>query len=141
MRPQDRSVHSGSPFRDEDFDSSEQRAFAERLRQELRSTEDDVDFVASARLRAARARALSAGYVPVYRRWQWMAPVGAMGAALTIALWVPSPAPAPGVAKLPAAVDVARGENVDVLLDDNDPELYEDLEMYRWLEQQGSDNA
>jgi hypothetical protein len=98
----------------------------------LRASER-VDAVTSARLSAARARAIAAaGSSPAYRAWALSA---AIAAALLLAVALPNRAPPPAAA--PPA-DVAAGDAVELLTDDQDPQFYQDLELYQWLDDDGN---
>jgi len=87
-----------------------------------RSTQQ-LDELTSARLRAARRRALDARP----RRLAWLAAGGLATAALTatlIAFLLFAPAVAPPISGF---------EQFDLLSENDDLELYRDLEFYRWL--------
>lgn len=104
------------------------RAFAQRARAALRASEQ-LDYVTAMRLQAVRRRALDRAR---RHRWPWLGPAGLIATALALAVWLPEQ---PGVAPLPSAVttQLAHAELVEILLDENDPEFYEDLDFYRWL--------
>lgn len=110
-----------------------ERALALRLRQRLRDSES-LDFVTTSRLSAARARALDGRDAGRRSTWWWASGGLAAAAVAVIAVLVFAPAlRTPGVVAEPAAAD-----SLDILTDDVDPELYEDLELYRWLAQEGN---
>ena len=108
----------------------------DRLRGLLRDSEN-LDMVTAAKLRAARARALDAARKPA-RPWVWAVPAGAM-AVLVATLWMPAMQTA--TAPVPVAGPTLASEALDVLVDEQSPEFYQDLEMYEWLEQQDGGRA
>lgn len=95
-------------------------------REALEQASDQDDGLTSARLRAARLRALEHARRP--RTWQsgW-APAAAATAAVVIALTYSVQHPDP------PAVD-PDAEVVELLADVPDLELVEELEFYRWLD-------
>jgi hypothetical protein len=105
-----------------------ERELAEHLRKTLRESET-VDPATAAQLSAARARALQSPGKHEGRRWVWV-PAGLTAAAVVAALLVQL---APH--RLSGEGETATAEALEVLTDDVDTELYEDLEMYRWLEE------
>jgi hypothetical protein len=112
-----------------------ERELARRLQATLRTQDDGVDAVMTARLRAARARALDDA--PGHRVSGWLFASGGLAAATALAvllvmhpLRATTSGPASGSAQAPQA------EALEVLTDDVDAELYEDLELYRWLERE-----
>lgn len=110
------------------------RAAALKLRAVLRESER-VDAVTASKLASARARAVDAA-APASSppRWLW-ASGGLTAAAVVAALlvlqfggsqrWRADPAEASAV------------EAIEVLTDDVDADFYEDLDMYRWLADDG----
>lgn len=116
-----------------ELDAAE-RELALALREALRESEQALDFVATSKLRAARARAIAEPPRP-QRRWL-LAGLGSSALAVALLVIVARPWPAP----TPTPADWAHGEALEVLLDEDDPELYEDLDLYRWLAQ-GAGNA
>lgn len=115
----------------DDQDRSE-REFSERARQLFRESVAGLDGETRARLRQARASAVAAA---AHRR-PWLAPgrlvpAGAVAAALlAVALWWALPDPgAPPVA-------TAVLDDLDLLLEGEELELFEDLEFYAWLLEQ-----
>ena len=96
--------------------------FIAAAKAELERSAQQLDEQASARLRAARWRALEARP----RRVAWLAAGGLATAALTATV----------VAFLlftPAAPPVAGFEQFDLLSENDSLELYRELEFYRWL--------
>jgi len=116
----------------EDLDEA-QRTAALKLRSILRESER-VDAVTSARLASARARAVAASGTASPQRWLW-ASGGVTAAAVLAALlllqsgglqrWRADPA------------EVTAADAIEVLTDDLDADFYEDLDMYRWLAEDG----
>jgi hypothetical protein len=101
----------------------------ERARQALDARARDLDEITSARLRAARLRALDARFAS---RWRlnWLAVTGLATAALAVVLvtghlWLRPPA-AP-------SLTVAGLEDLELLSTREHPEFYGDLEFYDWL--------
>lgn len=108
----------------------------ERLAQDLRRTlrdSENLDLVTAAKLRAARARALDAAQ-PQRKPWLWALPAAA-AAVLVAALWLPG---APPPAATPAGGSAGASEVLDVLVDEQGPEFYQDLDLYEWLEQEAT---
>ena len=111
--------------------STDQDAFDESIRQLLRSSENDIDFVSASRLRAARARAVDAARSSERAARWWTVP-GAALSALGLA-WLlvaghihrPLPGASPGA--------VPQVEVIETLADDKTNGVYEDLEFYQWL--------
>ena len=111
----------------EDLDDKD-RALAQKLRAQLRATED-LDYVTQARLSAARARAVAASRRPA--GW-WFATGGLTAAALLAAVLVlrVSPTSAPSMA-----------DSLELMTDELEPEFYQDLDLYQWLADTGADSA
>jgi hypothetical protein len=110
-----------------------QRELAQALRSALRESEQ-LDYVASAKLRAARARALEAGQGRD-RRWL-LASGGLTAAAIFAALLMTTLRPhatRPADSALFETAEAQQADALDVLTDDNDPDFYEELDLYRWL--------
>jgi hypothetical protein len=82
-------------------------------------------------LRSARERAVVESSRPAGRRWVWMGvtAVVAGGAVLTVSLWVNGtpehPMGVPGVENI---------DDVDLLSGSEGVQFYQDLEFYRWLD-------
>ena len=107
----------------------EQRRLATTLRARLRASEE-LDYVSRSRLAAARARALEAA---TPRPATWMLATGGLAAAAILAVLLVLP---PREAStLPAS------DTLDLLTDELEPEFYEDLDLYRWLEEDGAGHA
>jgi hypothetical protein len=112
-------------------------AFAESLRQLLRESEQALDFNATARLGAARARALDqVGRRRPWPRWTLAVPGTVAAAALAGVLLLPhfqAPQEPEGGAR-----PLSQPELLESYVDDTDTlGLYEDLEFYQWLEETG----
>lgn len=116
-----------------------QRAFAQQLGAALRDSEAP-DYVRSARLAAARARALEAAARPAALGWLGSSGgrLGLAGAAasLMLALLVATqPSPFSRPEAVPPAPPTAQVDALELLLDEHGPEFYEDLELYEWLDE------
>jgi hypothetical protein len=108
------------------------RGFAESLRELLRDSENRLDFNATTRLAAARARALDQAGRFRWRRWALAIPGAALTAALVWALLLP------GELKLPRAPHPPTATPVDVMESSADEaELLINLEFYQWLDETG----
>ncbi len=110
------------------------REFAQSLRGLLRDSEEELDFNATTRLAAARARALDRiGRRGWWTRWTITVPGAAMAAALMWALLLPREfAPAPAASRPQAAIQV---EVMESFADEAD--LLVDFEFYQWLDEAG----
>lgn len=106
-----------------------QRDLALRLRGVLRETEK-LDVATSSRLARARAQAAAVAQESA-RVAPWMWTSGGLTAAAIIAVVMMQFASLPRLAKEPT--ETAAADAIDVLTDDVDPDLYEDLDLYRWL--------
>ena len=109
-------------------DEDREKEFLTHIKSALDDGSNTLDSATRARLRAARAAAVTAGERPV--RWAWPAGAMAITAALALSwsLWFAAPVmqapplgPAPGMDQLEL---LSAGDNL---------ELYSDLEFYRWL--------
>lgn len=103
-------------------DDKESR-FIAAMKAELERGTQQLDALTTARLRAARRRAIDARP----RRLAWLVAGGLATAALTatlVAFLVFTPAAAPPISGL---------EQFDLLSENDGLELYRDLEFYRWL--------
>jgi hypothetical protein len=113
--------------------SPEEQDFAHKLRAGLRSQDAQLDELTTARLRAARRRAVDASTQRGAPRWLFAS--GGVAAAATIgALLLLQPmhqgsVPASGSHAAPL-------DALEVLTDEVDAEFYEDLDLYRWLERE-----
>lgn len=101
----------------------------EAARQVLDTRARDLDEITSARLRAARLRALDARPVPRWRS-QWVALAGVATAAIAVVLvagplWLRPAGPPP--------LSVAGLEDLELLSTREHPEFFGDLEFYDWL--------
>ncbi len=112
-------------------DKPDDRRFEQALRDLLRDSEADIDFVSRSRLRAARARAVDAARVPSRGFTGWWTVPGAMVSAIVLA-WLLIPghlfkSAGSGVAPVPQV------EVIETLADDKTNGVYDDLEFYQWL--------
>jgi hypothetical protein len=95
----------------------------------LRDSELRLDGFTLARLRAARRRAVeAAGRRGAGLRWA-LVPV-AVAAALAVWLLLPRAAVTPGA----PPVNAASADTLDLLTDERGPAFYQNLDLYRWLE-------
>ncbi|MET0292517.1 MAG: hypothetical protein ABW136_09155 [Steroidobacteraceae bacterium] len=119
----------------EELDES-QRALAARLRSTLRDSERS-DPVSSTRLARARAAAMAAAGdrgSPRVLAWIW-APGSAAVAVLAALLFLQ---PGKPLGTSHDGVESNAADALEVMTDELDNDFYEDLEMYRWLEQDGN---
>lgn len=97
---------------------------------------EGLDVPTRARLAQARARALDAYDARSARSRNPLGiavPVGVLAAA-ALAAWIVS---GPTASDRDAPLGVADASDLEMLLGEEDLELYEDLEFYAWLEEQG----
>lgn len=108
------------------------REFAESLRGLLRDSENRLDFNATTRLAAARARAIEQAGRFRWRRWTLVIPGAALAAALVWALLLPGglmPSRTPhSPAATPADVMESSADEAELLIN---------LEFYQWLDESG----
>ena len=104
----------------------EDRRFAERAREQLERSVQELDADTGARLRAARLRALD--LAPRGSRRSYAVPIGALATAsaavLAVYLWSETLAPGP----------VATLADFELLSSVEPLELYEQLEFLEWLD-------
>lgn len=113
-------------------DNQEELALARAAVKALRQSET-VDSQTSARLAAARQRALAAAGKPAVTR-RMLIPAGAF-AAMALAAVALRPQQHVAPAPMPLADD--RGvDALELLTDDMSPAFYRDLEFYQWLEKE-----
>lgn len=120
---------------DDRFDELDdaQRALALKLRASLRDSER-LDAATAAKLAQARALAVSQATSSRSRPLLW-ASGGLTAALLVAAVLLLQPG---GLSPWRAETqDSSVADAFDVLTDDVDAELYEDLELYRWLAEDG----
>jgi hypothetical protein len=109
------------------------RVAALKLRAALRRSEH-VDAATSSRLASARALAVAASGPRAPTRWLW-ASGGLTAAAAVAALLLVQFGALQRWRSDPAEVNAA--DAMEVLTDDVDADFYEDLDMYRWLAEDG----
>jgi len=108
-----------------------EKALVQSLKKIMDETEAQTDPRIRIRLRAARFRALDAleSPVPWYERIPRWATAGglvtAMALVLTLSLWTP---------KVQYKVPSGQVEDLELLTNKEQLELYKDLDFYRWLE-------
>ena len=107
-----------------------ERELAQSLRATLRAG-DDLDYVTSSRLRAARARALVTAQ-PKPRGWLYA--TGGLTAAALVAAVIVLRMPSFGLSHSVDTAATAQADAIEILTDDVDADFYEDLELYRWLD-------
>jgi hypothetical protein len=112
---------------------SHERAIAERARALFRDSLRGIDAETRSRLAAARAAAVDAADA---RRVWWqqpsrLVPIGGVAAAL-LALALIFKVPEPPV----APIETEALNDLEILLEGEDLELFEDLEFYTWLLEQ-----
>ena len=106
-----------------------------RARALLDRSADDLDAATLSRLNRARQAALAARQ-RVPRRWLWSAALASAAAALfAVAIGLRHPVDAPA----PVAPPLQAGD-IDVLTNDDDVDLYENLDFYAWLGAQHKDS-
>jgi hypothetical protein len=93
-----------------------------------------LDGATRSRLAQARAAAIDAAGQPEGRRWLRLdgVRVAALGVAAMLAVavvWLPQQAPEP-------AVELTAFDDLDILLDEEELDLFEELEFYAWLDAQ-----
>ena len=112
-------------------DDEKERAFLDDAGSLLRESAQCLDESTLADLRAARSRAVTGVISPVRRNWVWVGTAVAVTAAvvMTFSVWLPggsrSTAPVPGLENI---------EDVDLLSGAEEIQFYQDLEFYRWLD-------
>lgn len=106
----------------------DRKRFEVKARADYRAAIRAIDPKDSARLAAARRKAVLQG--PNAGPIRWMLPIGA-AAAVAAGLIIGLPDSDPGYPEL-AATDVA--EDMDLLLADESLEMLEDLDFYLWLD-------
>lgn len=112
--------------------TEQDQTLARRLQRHLQTSEASLDYVTATRLRAARARALDGSSGT--RRGGWLLASGGLTAAVAVAALLLTHGPlAPHASSGGGAVPGAPA-SIDVLSDELDPDFYEDLELYRWLD-------
>lgn len=104
--------------------------WAKRMRDALRASEATVDGKARARLAEARARAVRASRASgLGSAMRWAVPAAMAAGALA---WMLVPRHAVVGEEL---VDVAGADALELLTDEMEPEFYQNLELYLWLEE------
>jgi hypothetical protein len=105
----------------------EEARLAGQLRQQLRSG-DELDDATRSRLAAARARALEAA--APRRSGPLLAAAGSLAAAGVLAVLIFMPQRENG--------EVQAYDAIEVATDEFEPEFYEDLDLYRWIDDAGA---
>lgn len=128
-------------------DSAADAQFGRALGESLRASEGQLDHTTTARLRAARARAVEqagrgAGSAQAWRRWAVPAAVAAALALLAVLPQVPrhaAPAPAAAVAAAPQIEAIEQlGSDDSPVADEADPDFAQWLQDARATAQPGA---
>ena len=110
--------------------SADEARLASQVRQQLRAGEE-LDDASRSRLAAARARALDA-VTP--RRSGWLpAATGSLAAAAVLAVLILMPPR--------ENTEVQAYDAIEIVTDEFEPEFYEDLDLYRWIDDNGTGRA
>lgn len=113
-------------MKDDDFDD-----FLGQARRTLRASEQRVDEDISARLAQARRKALATPRPSRLGRPGWVAPLGlAASLVLALGLWLAMP----GARLAEPLAETGVFDDMGLLTSQADPELYDELEFYLWLE-------
>jgi hypothetical protein len=111
--------------------------FAQRARELYRAAAHQLDPLTSARLRAARIRALATPQAGERPSARWLIPSGAFAAVAFAAVLVWQPltqlTPHPGVAINGTAGNSDADSDLPPDADQADPTLYQNLDFYGWL--------
>lgn len=114
-------------------DSERDPALEQRLREAFERRTGDLDPWLATRLSAARRAAREAASRGRSPSWRWALPAGlAVALILSLGVWQPWQAPT-GPASAQAGAD-----EMEMMLSDENLELYADLDFYAWL---GDDDA
>lgn len=119
--------------RPSEHDTLRDPPFDESLRDLLRNSESDIDFVSVSRLRAARARAVDAARRPGRGTTGWWTVPGAAVSALALAWLLVSGRLMPPLGNGGGAAAVPQVEVIETLADDKTNGVYDDIEFYQWL--------
>lgn len=118
-------------------DETEEKLFLEKTRAVFRESVAALDGETLARLRAARSRAVEAATgrrIGLPRPHPWGLPAGALALLVAVVVgafvwWNGSSQPA-----VPFAVN--SGDDLAIVLSNDNLEMYQDMDFYRWLEAQ-----
>jgi len=115
-------------------ESGAQEAWVERAVALLDESARDLDAATLSRLNRARQTALASRRRP-RQRWLIGGGFAAAALALVVAIGINQRAvPPPAL-----SADVAAQEDLDALVGDDSPDLYENLDFYAWLDAQQQD--
>lgn len=109
----------------------QQQGFTRELQKTLRDSEESIDELTLAKIRAARAKA--SDVVPQRKPIRWMLPISV---AATLFLVIGSVLLIPNMGNDALNVDVVILEDLDILDSNESLELAEELEFYEWLDSQ-----
>lgn len=114
------------------MNTSDREAWLERSLALLDQSVEAIDASTLSRLARARQHALERSHA---RRRVWIG-FGAIGAAamLVLAFGIARHAARPGMSSAPVAAASAQADGDDIAVDDDNAELYEDLDFYAWLD-------
>lgn len=113
-------------MKDDDFDD-----FLGQARRTLRASEQHVDEDTSARLAQVRRKALATPRPSRLGRPGWIAPLGlAASLVLALGLWLAMP----DTRLAEPLAETGVFDDLSLLASQADPELYDELEFYLWLE-------
>ncbi len=113
------------------MDDEREQAFLDDARSLLQDSAGRLDESTLADLSAARARAVTRGTSPLRRGWVWAGAAVAVAAAvvMTFSLWLPG-----GTRGDVPLSGLENMEDVDLLSGAEEIQFYQDLEFYRWLD-------
>lgn len=104
------------------------------IRGHLERQSEQLPELDSARLRAARLRALDAVREPIYRRRPMLLWGTAASLVLVAGMLLLNPAPTPSGQGNPALAEMSAAD-MDLLMSEESLDFYQDLEFYEWLAQ------
>jgi len=113
-------------------DNRQESEFIERARRVFRDSVRGLDGETRAKLAAARESAVEAAAGPRFRPWSVgmrLAPAGAVAALLAVLIW--QGVNAPVEIESPTMIS-----DLDLLLEGEELDLFEELEFYAWLSEQ-----
>jgi hypothetical protein len=119
---------------------SDDRAFLDRVRQELEQQVEEQSPALQGHLRAARREALEGGTASAsHRYWRPALMASLFLVVATMALWFQAIEQPP--LDSGELLQTASSADLQILNEGDELELYRDLEFYYWLEQQGAADA
>jgi hypothetical protein len=109
-------------------ETDETTAELERARAQLNRAAADLDEFSVARLRAGRKRALAAAGTRRQFRPGWWLPLSSAAVAALVTVTVAT--------NWWQATPVTATEDIELMATHDDPEFFEDIDFYSWLEDQ-----